>query len=355
MIQKPKFTLNSLNVRGLNNEKKRKTLFQWFKEQHRGITFLQETHSMEKDEKRWAAEWGSEIIFSHGTGSRCGVALLIDLNNEYHINEVNRSDNGRFLMINITIDNEVYILINIYAPTKDDPKAQKEFFCKLETRLEEYIDSNVIIGGDFNVCLNPELDKFGGRKETISASSKQITNITETYDMIDIWRALNEQEKRFTWRSTTKRGRVSSRLDFWLISSHLSFNVENTEIEPSIKTDHSLIKLTFYIPNAQTTGKGFWKFNSSLLTDKEYIRIIEELLDNYDETYNEISNRSLAWDVLKCKIRGITIQYSIQRSKKKKQYFEDLNIQMKDLEAKLDNNEDVGDMYNTVRKEIEQI
>lgn len=355
LTQKPKFTLNSLNVRGLNNRVKRKTIFQWFKEQHSGITFLQETHSTDKDEKRWKAEWGNEIIFSHGTGSRCGVALLIDLKNEYHINDIKRDDDGRLVMIDITIDNEVYILINVYAPTKDDSKAQKEFFSKLEMKLNQHIGSNVIVGGDFNVCINPEIDKFGGTKEKLSASSKQITNISETYDLVDIWRVVNEGQKRFTWRSSTKRGRVASRLDFWLISSHLLFNVESTDIEPSIKTDHSLIKLTLFIPDAPIRGKGFWKFNSTLLTDKQYVNIIEEFCDSYEDTYNTIENKSLAWDLFKCKIRGITIQYSIQRSRKKKQYLKDLNTQLQMLEAQLDKNEDVGDMYNTVRKEIEQI
>ena len=40
-----------------------------------------------------------------------------------------------------------------------------------------------------------------------------------------------------------KKGLVSSRLDYWFISSHLCFDIEYTDIEPSIKTDHSLITL----------------------------------------------------------------------------------------------------------------
>lgn len=78
---------------------------------------MQEPQSIQKDEKkkRWEAEWGNEFISSHGIGRRCGVALLIDLKNEYHINEIERDDDGRFVMNDITIDNEIYILINIYS------------------------------------------------------------------------------------------------------------------------------------------------------------------------------------------------------------------------------------------------
>jgi hypothetical protein len=246
-------------------------------------------------------------------------------------------------------------LINIYAPTKDDHKAQNEFFCSLETTLDHYIDTNIIIGGDFNTCLNPEIDKIGGVKEKCSNTAKQIINMADKNDMVDVWRLLNENEKRFTWRNTTRMGRVSSRLDYWLISSHLLFNVEKADIEPAIKTDHSLIKLVLLLPNTPRRGKGFWKFNNSLLTDKAYTELIETFFENYVDTYNEISNKSLAWDALKCKLRGITIDYSIKIAKKKRQYVNDLNIQLQDLETRLDNNENVIDMYNSVRKDLEQV
>ena len=45
MTTKSKLKLNSLNVRGLSNSKKRQTLFQWLNKSYKGITMLQETHS----------------------------------------------------------------------------------------------------------------------------------------------------------------------------------------------------------------------------------------------------------------------------------------------------------------------
>jgi exonuclease III len=88
MTQKAKLELNSLNVRGIKNAKKRKTLFQWLNKNHKGIVFLQETHSVEEDVKSWLSDWGSEVIFAHGTNNRCGVAIMLNKNFEYHINEV---------------------------------------------------------------------------------------------------------------------------------------------------------------------------------------------------------------------------------------------------------------------------
>ena len=65
MSLKPRVTFNSLNVRGLNNEKKRQTIFQWLKSSHQGITLLQETYSIERDENLWTRDWGNQIITWH--------------------------------------------------------------------------------------------------------------------------------------------------------------------------------------------------------------------------------------------------------------------------------------------------
>ena len=188
---------------------------------------------------------------------------------------MDRDLQGRFIILNLSIDSVVFVIVNIYAPTKDDAYSQKVFYDELAKHLDAYIDCNIIIGGDFNVCLNPTLDKQGGIKETQSLCAKQIETIAENLDLIDIWRALNENTKRFTWRSQTRKGRVSSRLDYWLISSHLCFDIQSTEIEPSIKTDHSLVSLTLVLRESPERGRGTWKFNNSLLTDKDYVdRII---------------------------------------------------------------------------------
>ena len=355
MTQNMKFNLNSLNVRGIANEKKRQTIFQWVKQNYEGVTLLQETHSLEKYEKQWKAEWGSDIIFSHGSYNSCGVAILLDSKFDYKIKDVQRDKNGRLLIVTIDINDETYVLINVYAPTKNHPNEQNIFFSILNRELSKYAGSNIIIGGDFNVCMNPEIDKMGGKKDKISSTQKQLYSMLETHDIIDAWRVLNENEKRFTWRSTTKQGRVACRLDLWLISSHLMFDIANVQIVPSIKTDHSLITLSLFLKKTPKRGKGFWKFNNSLLIDKEYISIIERFLESYEEKYDVVNNKALAWDTLKCEIRGITISYSINKAKQKRQYVEDLNMQLKNLETKLDNGEDVGDAYNAVRNELGEI
>ena len=61
-------TLNllSLNVKGLTNFRKRRTVFTWCRKKNADIVFLQETHSIKETEVQWRNEWhgGVDVILS---------------------------------------------------------------------------------------------------------------------------------------------------------------------------------------------------------------------------------------------------------------------------------------------------
>ena len=48
--------------------------------------------------------------------------------------------------MNIEINNENFISINVYAPTKDNGKKQKQFFEDVNDILEDYTGCNIIQG-----------------------------------------------------------------------------------------------------------------------------------------------------------------------------------------------------------------
>ena len=71
--------LFSLNFRGLADTFKRRSLFHWIRKFHKGICFLQETHSALESESIWKNEWGTNIYFSHGSHNSRGVATLMPM------------------------------------------------------------------------------------------------------------------------------------------------------------------------------------------------------------------------------------------------------------------------------------
>ena len=55
----------SLNVRGIREQTKRRSIFSYLKNQNANIYFPQETYSEPADEILWKNEWGGELFFSH--------------------------------------------------------------------------------------------------------------------------------------------------------------------------------------------------------------------------------------------------------------------------------------------------
>ena len=80
-----------------------------------GILFLQETHSISNDEKAWAGDFKGQLFLSHGTSNSHG-ALIAYLGSKSFVAKNKRNgDAGQILIVNASIDNTDYILVNIYT------------------------------------------------------------------------------------------------------------------------------------------------------------------------------------------------------------------------------------------------
>ena len=118
--------------------------------------------------------------------------------------------------------------------------------------------------------------------------------------------------------------------------------VPQIKFENSYRSDHSPVGLSFKF-NDFLKGKGLWKFNNSLLTDKIYIDIIKKTIVELKIQYacpiynfnnlNTITNNDIQFiikdqlfmDILLTEIRGKSISYSSFKKKK-------LNEREKELE-----------------------
>ncbi len=96
---------------------------------------------------------------------------------------------------------------------------QLDIFPFLQDSIQHFKMENTIIGGDFNLYLNPRLDKL----DTLPHSQdnpeyrQNILSFLETENLIDIWRTLNPYARIFTWF----HGNARSRLYYFFTSDHL--------------------------------------------------------------------------------------------------------------------------------------
>jgi exonuclease III len=75
MVEKLK--IRSLNVNGIQCQKKRDLVFNELTKYSNDIILLQETHSSALDERNYKNKWGTNTYFSHGTTSSRGVCIII--------------------------------------------------------------------------------------------------------------------------------------------------------------------------------------------------------------------------------------------------------------------------------------
>ena len=69
-----------------------------------------------------------------------------------------------------------------------------------------------------------------------------------------------------------------------------------------------MVNLELVGTDTNTRGRGFWKLNTSLLNDPDYVRRINELIDNSIMVImenNKCVNKGLMWDFIKMKVSGI--------------------------------------------------
>ena len=128
----------------------------------------------------------------------------------------------------------------------------------------------------------------------------------------------------------------------------MSQYVIDAEIIPGYRTDHSGITLKLKLLESER-GKGYWKFNNTLLKDHEYVTLIKNTIEDVKKTYvinrNDVNiandeiqfniNDQLFLETLLMMIKGITIKYSSEKKKKRVKEEKALEEDIKRLENEI--------------------
>lgn len=351
----------TLNVRGLTDDAKRRDVFNYLQQKKCDIFFIQESHSTSEKIKKWLAEWGYTAFFTSFKSNSRGVGILFKNTFEYRLHNEIIDEEGRYIILEITIHDKKMLFVNVYGPNEDDPV----FFDNLKGKIDHFQNLPVIWGGDFNVVQNYLLDTLNINNKMNQKAQEKINDIKEDLDLSDPWRLKNPTESIFTWHNKRKQ----SRLDYFLISGTLLDNITEVKIKPGYRSDHSTVEIKLEL-NEQKKGPGTWKFNNSLLRDEFFVeemrQCMKKTLDDYTEKRdlakaieerNYTINSQLLFEVLKMNIRGKTIAYSTYVKKQTNQH-------EKRLEEKMDKyfkiysknpTEQNATKYQEVQKELENL
>ena len=69
---------------------------------------------------------------------------------------------------------------------------------KLINCIDSDHDYQIILGEDFNFIFDVNLDSDGGNPKLRFSSIRTVTSLTNTRDLVDIWRTKNPEVRQFT-------------------------------------------------------------------------------------------------------------------------------------------------------------
>ncbi len=212
MTNKVNVTCISLNVRGIVDNSKRRKLYEWLKVQNAHISFLQETHCTQNNIIQFKKSWKGESYFAPTSSvySR-GVGILISPKSKIEVVSSYDMKDGRTLLVNFNIQGKLFTLVNLYAP--NEVAERGIYFKSLKSWICKYAisESNVIIGGDLNCCLN-----YNDRSTKTHLNDKSRSKLKEMLNELhleDVWTNKNIEStgSLYTWED----GVTKSRLDFF--------------------------------------------------------------------------------------------------------------------------------------------
>lgn len=322
---------------------KRRDLFQYISKKKYNIACLQDVHIDNNMYTYVKSEWGYKLVLSakDGVNVSRGVMILINNNFACDIGRTLTDPNGNYIITELTVSDKKITLVSLYGPNEDKP----QFYKNLRNYILDFNNDNVVICGDWNLVLDPEMDTENYRHINNPNARLEVLKFIDEDNYIDAYRLANiNNDKGFTWRRLNPE-KKQARLDFFLISDVNFQYFYDCKVVPGYRTDHSGIILSLKL-NENERGRSYWKFNNSLLKDREYIQKIKNTIAEVKDTYKTNNNQEedytindqLLLEMILLAIRGETIKYSSWKKKENAKYEKQLEEQIAKLEHKISEN-----------------
>ena len=173
-------------------------------------------------------------------------------------------------------------------------------------------------------------------------------------DLCDLFRVRNPDTRRFTWRR--KNSFLQRRLDYFLVSEYSQEQIDTFDIIPSVQSDHSALKMKFSSLGERERGPSHWKFNNSLVLDKDFVTAMKNKIPEFYQESEELGDDVVRWEFLKHKMRQFSMTYSEEKAFERKSARLTLEKKVKELESQIRSNSDEAlvEQYNKSKNELEK-
>ena len=168
-----------------------------------------------------------------------------------------------------------------------------------------------LIVGDFN-CIYNCLDRLNATDNSLPDKS-MLRSFMHDFPLIDVWRKQNPCGICYTW--TNANHTQASRLDRFLLSCFLSRGACSVNVLPCPFSDHDFVVLDLSVDGLTHPRSSIWKFNTSLLSDKDFCNILSSVIVSQKGRIDDFPTLGIWWDNLKLVIHNSCIDYCKKKRK----------------------------------------
>ena len=131
--------------------------------------------------------------FSSFNSRARGIAIFVNKKSPIKVNKLRGDQGGNFIILRVEQNKSSFLLCVLYGPSEDNPA----FFSRLFSVLNDY-NEQYLVCGDFNVTLSQSLDNLNYTAARSPQSRRELNNIIEENNLIDIQRAYWGHDKKYT-------------------------------------------------------------------------------------------------------------------------------------------------------------
>ena len=158
------------------------------------VCCIQETQITCKNTYRLKIKEWRKIYQANGERKKAGVAILVSDKTDLKPTKIKKDQEGHYIMVKRSMQQEELTLLNIYAPNTAAPRFIKQVFGDLLRNLDFF----KIIVGDFNTPLSI-LDSLMIQK--INKDIQDLNSALDQANLTVIYRTLHPESTEYTFFS----------------------------------------------------------------------------------------------------------------------------------------------------------
>ena len=132
--------------------------------------------------------------------------------------------------------------------------------------------------GDLNAVLDPNLDRGAISVGTNTLDARYFREFVQRFDLVDKFRERHPNKIAWTWTGRGASAQLYSYLDRVLVKQVDFDYLGGPSFDPYKDSDHKFLCVSIKLDKARCRMSGYWKFNSSLLAEDDFLNQLELMI-----------------------------------------------------------------------------